>query len=116
MYLGPFSHRQKRRPTNIFPKQLIAARQFLQDIEKGLPLIGHKPALVLWGDSDFAFKEKERQRFRTAFPDHRDIDLPGAGHFVQEDAPDEISTAIADWYDLEAAHPNAVSGISTSPQ
>jgi haloalkane dehalogenase len=98
MYLAPFKDRGRRHPTHIFPKQLMAANQFLQELENGLPAIQDKPALILWGDRDFAFKEHERDRFRKAFPDHRDIQLTGAGHFIQEDAPDEISAAIADWY------------------
>ena len=100
MYLAPFKDRKMRHPTHIFPKQLMAAKPFLQEIENGLPAIKDKPALILWGDSDFAFKEKERSRFRHAFPDHRDVDLTGAGHFIQEDAPDAISAAIADWYGM----------------
>jgi haloalkane dehalogenase len=61
-------------------------------------LTAPKPALILWADGDFAFKDEERRRFRAAFPNHRDVDLIGAGHFIQEDAPDEISAEIANWY------------------
>ena len=107
MYLAPFKGRKIRHPTHIFPKQLIAAKPFLQELENGLPAIKDKPALILWGDSDFAFKEYERDRFRAAFPDHRDLVLIGAGHFIQEDAPNAISAAIADWYGVDAS----VSGV-----
>lgn len=103
MYLAPFNDRRMRHPTHIFPKQLVAAAPFLQELEIGLPTIKDKPALILWGDSDFAFKENERDRFRTAFPNHRDIDLIGAGHFIQEDAPDAISAATLDWYDEDGS-------------
>lgn len=99
MYLAPFQTRALRRPTHIFPKQLTAAAPFLRDVERDLPQISDKPALILWGDRDFAFKEHERGRFRTAFPKHRDITLHGAGHFIQEDAPDTICTAIEAWHD-----------------
>ena len=98
MYLAPFKNRKIRHPTHIFPKQLVSATPFLQELENGLPAIKDKPALILWGDSDFAFKNHERDRFRAAFPDHRDVSLIGAGHFIQEDAPDAISAAITDWY------------------
>lgn len=98
MYLAPFRERRRRHPTHIFPRQLVAAEPFLEELERGLPTIQDKPALILWGDSDFAFGEAERDRFRAALPDHRDIGLSGAGHLIQEDAPDEICTAISDWY------------------
>ena len=101
MYFAPFKRRDLRAPTHIFPKQLMAAKPFLRKLENGLPAISDKPALILWGDSDFAFKEKERNRFRITFANHRDITLAGAGHFVQEDASGEISTAILDWYGFE---------------
>jgi haloalkane dehalogenase len=33
---------------------------------------------------------------RKTFPDHVVRELPGAKHFIQEDAPEEISAAIAE--------------------
>lgn len=32
---------------------------------------------------------------RATFPDHVVVELPGAKHYIQEDAPDEIAEAIA---------------------
>ncbi len=105
MYLAPFRNRANRAPTHIFPKELTAAHDFLGRIERGLPELGHMSALILWGDSDFAFKEHERQRFRTLFASHRDITLRNAGHFIQEDAPGQICDAILDWYASPDAPP-----------
>lgn len=98
MYFAPFRARASRKPTHIFPAQLTKAASFLSEIEEGLPDIAHIPALILWGDRDFAFKDHERQRFKAAFPNHRDITLSGAGHFIQEDAPDAICEAIELWH------------------
>ena len=53
------------------------------------------PALIVWGDRDFAFREKERRRFEALFPRHKTVVLSGAGHFIQEDAPEEIARAIS---------------------
>jgi haloalkane dehalogenase len=105
MYFLPFKKRSARRPTNIFPRELLAARQFLEELENGLTAISNKPALILWGDSDFAFKARERNRFQATFPNHKSLDLIGAGHFVQEDAPDAIGEAIASWYAEEETGP-----------
>lgn len=98
MYLAPFRHRETRRPTAIFPRQLVSAGPFLSRIEVALPDIADKPALILWGDKDFAFKTAERAQFRAAFPNHRDVTLRNAGHFIQEDAPGPICEAIEAWY------------------
>ncbi|HHN66545.1 MAG TPA: alpha/beta fold hydrolase [Thermopetrobacter sp.] len=99
MYLAPFRQRAARRPTHVFPRELTAAEPFLREVQEGLPALADKPALILWGDSDFAFKTHERARFRSLFPDHRDVTLHGAGHFIQEDAPDAICAAIEAWFD-----------------
>lgn len=107
MYLAPFKSRKMRYPTQIFPKQLMAAKSFLQELENGLSATKDKPTLIVRGDSDFAFKERERNPLRAAFPNHRDIRLNGAGHLIQEDAPDAISGAIADWYGGKASKSDA---------
>ncbi|OLC33390.1 MAG: hypothetical protein AUH81_14215 [Candidatus Rokubacteria bacterium 13_1_40CM_4_69_5] len=59
------------------------------------------PALIVWGDGDFAFRESERQRFERIFPRHRTVILPGAGHYIQEEASGEIVEAIRNWWDTE---------------
>ncbi len=98
MYIAPFRRRAARRPTHVFPRELIAADPFLGEVERGLSGIADKPALILWGDSDFAFREHERARFRSIFPRHHDVTLKGAGHFIQEDAPEAICAAIEEWF------------------
>lgn len=97
MYLLPFKDRQKRHPTHIFPKQLIQAHDFLAHVEQSLPNLSEKPALLVWGERDFAFKAEEKHRFEASFPNHKTVILPNASHFVQEDAPQEISQAIREW-------------------
>lgn len=46
---------------------------------------------------DIAFREPERKRWEQMFPDHRTVMLEGAGHYIQEDAADEIVAAIRQW-------------------
>lgn len=98
MYLAPFSQRAKRQPTHIFPKQLRAAEAFLSDIHQRLSLLSNKPALILWGEKDFAFQESERTRFENLFPNHDTVLLADTGHFIQEDQPEKIITAINSWF------------------
>lgn len=98
MYLLPFIDRNDRSPTHVFPYQLRAAHSFLAGIYQGLPALSNKPALILWGQKDFAFKAPERLRFEDIFANHKTILLPDAGHFIQEDAPDEIVRAVQQWF------------------
>ena len=98
MYLGPFVNRDSRSPTHIFPAQLRNGRLFLAEIYQELPTLADRPALLTWGLRDFAFQEPERIRFESLFPQHETLLLKNAAHFIQEDAPTEISSAIADWH------------------
>lgn len=97
-YRGPFADRAARRATHVFPREITGSRDFLAEVERGLARLGDLPALILWGDRDFAFREKERRRFEAAFPRHRTRILEGAGHFIQEDAGQEIAEAIRGWW------------------
>lgn len=98
MYLAPFQSRDRRAPTHIAPLQLVEARSFLSNIDQNLSAISEKPALIIWGLEDFAFQKPERTRFEKVFPLHKTVLLEKAGHFLQEDKPDEISAEIRNWY------------------
>lgn len=80
------------------PKQILAARPLLARLAKDVPAtLGAKPALFVWGMKDFAFTPgRTLPRMRATFPDHVVVELPGANHFIQEDAPDRIAAAIID--------------------
>ena len=56
-----------------------------------------RPTLLLWADSDpvMPFSMGERLAERLNFPDPRPIE--NAGHFLQEDAGEEIGRIIAEW-------------------
>ncbi len=70
-------------------------------MEQGLARVARLPALIICGDRDPALLLSERRRFEQLFLRHHTVHLRGAGHFIQEDAPDEIVAAIADWWDRE---------------
>jgi haloalkane dehalogenase len=96
-YRGPFPTPGSRRPTAVFPREILASRPFLADIERRLAQLSGRPALIVWPTKDVAFGDRERERWEELFPDHRTVLLEGAGHYIQEDAPDEIVTAIQGW-------------------
>jgi haloalkane dehalogenase len=96
-YRGPFSERADRFPTYVLPREILAGREYLAEVEKGLSRLRALPTLIVWGDRDIAFRDTERRRFEELFPKHRTVELEGAGHFVQEDAAPEIVEAIRRW-------------------
>jgi haloalkane dehalogenase len=93
MYLAPWRERARRRAAVIAPRQLIRATPYLREVEAGLAKLADRSALIVWGTKDFAFREAERARFEALFPDHDTVPLPGASHFLQEDAGEEIAAA-----------------------
>ncbi len=98
-YRSPFPTKESRLPTRIFPREIAGSPDFLTEVEAGLVNLKDTPTLILWGDKDFAFREQEKTRFESAFPKHHTVILEGAGHYIQEDAPDEISRSIMEWWD-----------------
>ena len=98
-YRGPFPNQDAREPTHIFPREIIQSSEFLNQVSNGLGRLSEHPALILWGDKDFAFREKERKRFESLFRKSKTHILRGAGHYIQEDAADEIVGQIKQWWD-----------------
>jgi haloalkane dehalogenase len=96
-YRGPFPTPASRRPTAVFPREILGSRPFLAEIEQRLPQLSNRPALLVWPTKDVAFRGPERRRWEKLFPDHQTVLLDGAGHYIQEDAAGEIVTAIRTW-------------------
>jgi haloalkane dehalogenase len=97
-YRRPLATPAARQPTSVFAREVRARSPFLAEVEAGLARLGDKPALIVWGDRDIAFRRVERRRFEQLFPRHTVVELVGAGHFIQEDAPDEIAAALRAWW------------------
>jgi haloalkane dehalogenase len=98
MYYAPFEKTEDRKQTHIFPAELWDADVFLSKVYARLPALSKKPVLIVWGEDDFAFQGPERERFEEIFENSKTLLLKDAGHFIQEDAPHEISAAIKAWY------------------
>jgi haloalkane dehalogenase len=96
-YRGPFPTPESRRPMHVFPREILGSRPLLAEIERGLPALRDRPALIVWPTKDIAFRDRERARWEDVFPNHRTVTLEGAGHYIQEDAPEEIVAAIRGW-------------------
>jgi haloalkane dehalogenase len=115
-YRGPFPTRPSRLPTAIFPREILQSREYLAEVESNLGRLKHKPALILWGDRDTAFRDLERARFERLFPDHRTRILRGAKHFVQEDAPEQICEELIAFYDQRLDEKGASARHRVAPE
>ncbi len=96
-YARAFPTKESRIPTWVFPREIMASRAFLRSVEEGLSRVADRPALIVWPDGDVAFRGRERERWEAIFADHETVELEGVGHYIQEEAPDEIVAAIRSW-------------------
>jgi haloalkane dehalogenase len=95
----------RRQASAVLPREIVHSEAFLTGVEAGLPVLRDMPALLLWADRDIAFRRSELQRWRRELPGATVVDLAGAGHFLQSDAPDEFADALAAWYELTFGAP-----------
>ena len=79
------------------PKQIRDARPLLAELEDAVPAkLGNKRALITYPMKDVAFRPADTlPRMRAAFADVEVVELPEAGHYFVEDAPDEVAAAVA---------------------
>ena len=96
-YRGPFPTPESRRPVHVLPREILGSRPWLADIERALPVLSDRRALLTWPTRDVAFRAQERRRWENTFRNHRTVVLEGAGHYIQEDAPEQIIAAIREW-------------------
>ena len=56
------------------------------------------PVLVVWGEEDGWLDPSQAPRLREEVPGSRFELIPGAGHFVQEDAPEEVAGILSRFF------------------
>ena len=79
-----------------FPKQILDAEPWLTELERRVRdnLVG-KPIVLVFGRKDRALaSEGVIARWRRTFADAMYVDLPDAGHYFQEDAPEAVIDAV----------------------
>jgi len=88
----------RREASAVFPREITASRAFLAEVNAALADIAALPALIIWGDADFAFGNDELRRCEQILTDHQTVIIKGAGHFVPSDAPEQFADAIRRWH------------------
>ncbi len=86
-----------RKGCYVFPKQIIASTAWLESIWCKMGELKDKPTLFVWGMRDVAFREKELLRWQSALPNSHTVRLATVGHFVPEEAAEELGKAVAEF-------------------
>jgi pimeloyl-ACP methyl ester carboxylesterase len=98
-YLAPYDSWANRRAVYGFVKDIPtssrdATWQTLADIERQLPTLADRPALLVWGMRDWCFRPDCLARFEAAWPDAEVHRLTDVGHWVLEDAAEEAGRIV----------------------
>ena len=72
------------------PGHIVGATEWLTEIWGERSAFTAKPALVLWGNKDIAFRTQELDRWRTELSDWEVHEFADCGHFLAEEAPERI--------------------------
>ena len=102
VYRRPYiGERESRRPTLTWPREIpIEGEPFdvVQIVSEYAEWLSSSPIPKLFINADpGAILVGAQREFCRSWPNQKEISVTGQ-HFIQEDSPDEIGLAIADWY------------------
>jgi haloalkane dehalogenase len=89
-FIQPLSRPEERKGCWVFPRQIIAASEWLASLWAERGRLAGKVRLIAWGMKDIAFREKELDQWAKAFPAARVVRYANAGHFLAEEQPAEL--------------------------
>ena len=76
------------------PGYIVGAGDWLRSIWADRAAFADKPALLLWGLKDIAFRRKELERWKSALSGFELREFEDCGHFLAEEAPDRVVSAL----------------------
>ncbi len=94
-YLAPYSSYANRVAILRFVQDIPLtpadhSYSLMQAIERGLSNFKNHPVLIIWGEKDFCFNNRFLERWKYFFPKAIVKKVSDAGHYVVEDAWEEI--------------------------
>jgi pimeloyl-ACP methyl ester carboxylesterase len=66
-------------------------------VEQGLDRLHDKPVLIVWPLKDRGFKQPSLALWRRRFPNAEVHEIEDAGHYLQEDAPEQVIPLLVDF-------------------
>ena len=97
-YAQPLQARGLRR-TILALERLEGFAGLMEKVAAELPRLAQLPTLIIWGHPDPYFRPRELERLKGMFPAALVREIPGGGHFPQEDAPEAVTAALLDFLD-----------------
>jgi haloalkane dehalogenase len=100
--LAPYDNWHNRVGIDAFVRDIPLSKRHptyatLAALETELPKLAELPALLVWGMKDWCFRPDCLRRLQRVWPAARSVEIADAGHYVLEDAPQEVLEAITDF-------------------
>jgi haloalkane dehalogenase len=90
-YLDRFSDRRARgKVLWTLAKSLLGSTAFYESLWEQREKLKNRPALILWGMKDAAFKPHYLERWKEVLPDAQIVELENAGHWAHEEEPEKV--------------------------
>jgi haloalkane dehalogenase len=94
-YLAPYNSAENRIANLRFVQDIpmtpdIPSYPVVEHIESQLGYFRDRPVMIIWGMQDFCFTEHFLDRWRQYFPNAEVHEVKDAGHYVVEDADEQI--------------------------
>jgi len=78
-------------------RSLLGSSAFYDALWRERDKLANRPALIVWGMKDSAFRPNQLARWRTALPAAKVVELENAGHWPHEEEPDRVIAALEDF-------------------
>ena len=93
--LAPYDRAAHRVAIDRFVKDIpLTSRhrtyRVLTGLEENLGVLADKPTTFVWGMKDWCFRPECLRRLQRHFPQAETVELDDVGHYVMEEAPDEV--------------------------
>jgi len=75
-------------------KETDPSFSIVREVGEHLHQFNDRPVLICWGDRDFVFDDHFLRVWKSALPDAEVHQFPDCGHYVLEDAPEEIEQLV----------------------
>lgn len=97
-YLDRFPDRWSRGAV-LWPlaRALLGSSGFYDSLWQGRAGLHGRPALIVWGMKDTAFRPHHLARWKEALPDARVVEVDDAGHWPHEETPDQVVNALGEF-------------------
>lgn len=93
-YIRPFAKRAMRSGPLAFARSLLHDQQWFEQLWEQREKLQHTRKMILWGDKDPVVKMPYLSRLMESFPEASAVIISGAGHFPQEEAPQQVLDAL----------------------